>query len=175
MREAFGSYGVYIVVVTFILIISGFMAYTVSYNRAFQVKNNIISILEKNDNDLDDSLEEIKSVVDAYGYSADQEYTSAAQSEGFECDLSNGNVTVKGVCFKVNDLVENSNSVHSSDRVKHDQVNSATLDNIHEYSSKYVDVMTFASISIPMFTNLYSHVSLSRVTGSTKITRKYLQ
>lgn len=49
MREAIGSTWLIGIVITFIAIFSGFLAYSISYTKAFRVKNEIINIIEKNE------------------------------------------------------------------------------------------------------------------------------
>ena len=49
MREAIGGTWLMGLVVTFIAIFSGFLAYSISYTKAFRVKNEIINIIEKNE------------------------------------------------------------------------------------------------------------------------------
>ena len=45
MREAIGSTWLIGIVVTFIAIFSGFLAYSISYTKAFRVKNEIIKLI----------------------------------------------------------------------------------------------------------------------------------
>ncbi len=49
MKEAIGSTWLIGIVITFIAIFSGFLAYSISYTKAFRVKNEVISIIEKNE------------------------------------------------------------------------------------------------------------------------------
>jgi hypothetical protein len=49
MREAIGGTWLTGIVITFIVIFSGFLAYSISYTKAFRAKNEIISIIEQNE------------------------------------------------------------------------------------------------------------------------------
>ncbi len=49
MKEAIGSTWLMGMIITFIAIFSGFLAYSISYTKAFRVKNEIINIIEKNE------------------------------------------------------------------------------------------------------------------------------
>ncbi len=49
MRDAFGGIVNIVVIVVFLVIVSGYMAYTVNYTKAFRVKNKIISTFEQYD------------------------------------------------------------------------------------------------------------------------------
>ena len=42
MREAFGGYAAIGIVSLFIIVVSGFLAFTTNYNKAFKMKNRII-------------------------------------------------------------------------------------------------------------------------------------
>lgn len=49
MREAIGSTWLIGIVITFVAIFSAFLAYSISYTKAFKVKNEIVNIIEKNE------------------------------------------------------------------------------------------------------------------------------
>lgn len=49
MREAVGGTWLFQIVIVFILLFSGYLALSVNYSRAFKVKNEIISIIERNE------------------------------------------------------------------------------------------------------------------------------
>ncbi len=49
MKEAIGSTWLMGMIITFIAIFSGFLAYSISYTKAFRVKNEVINIIEKNE------------------------------------------------------------------------------------------------------------------------------
>ena len=81
MRESFGAAGIFIIVVTFIILFTAYLSVSVNYAKAFKIKNHIISIIEEN-NVYNDSVEDqIKNYLIAQRYSAHGE-TSAP--EGWE-------------------------------------------------------------------------------------------
>ncbi len=47
MRESIGGAWLFGIVIVFIFFFSGFLAYSISYTKAFNVKNNIISFIEE--------------------------------------------------------------------------------------------------------------------------------
>jgi len=49
MREAIGGTWLTGIVITFIVIFSGFLVYSINYTKAFRAKNEIINIIEKNE------------------------------------------------------------------------------------------------------------------------------
>lgn len=49
MREAIGGSWLFTIVLTFIVLFSSFLAISINYSRAFSVKNEIISYIERNE------------------------------------------------------------------------------------------------------------------------------
>ena len=47
MREAIGQVYTLQIILVFVLLINGYMAYSVNYTRAFRVKNQIINYIEQ--------------------------------------------------------------------------------------------------------------------------------
>ena len=47
MRDAFGGLINIAIIIVFLVIVSGYMAYNVSYTKAFKVKNKVISTIEE--------------------------------------------------------------------------------------------------------------------------------
>ena len=47
MRDAFGGIANIVVIVVFLVIVSGYLAFNVNYTKAFRVKNKIISTFEQ--------------------------------------------------------------------------------------------------------------------------------
>lgn len=148
MKDSIG--GVYSlgIVFAFIIIISGFLAFTTNYNKAFKMKNRIINVLEKYQNDPDnqDAQQEIKEYANSIGYNASKKYTTGCNGVSYTLDRNN-----TGWCYSVR-------TVSSND----------TNGGVTEYVSTYVDVETFVSIDIPILNNLFPHIRLFTVTGSTK-------
>ena len=144
--------GIYALALVFfgIVIISGFMAFTTNYNKAFKMKNRIVYILEKYDNNptSSDALEEIRDYAKSIGYSASSQFTSSCNGTSYTLD---GNNT--GWCYQV---------IYNS---KKDEATNGSID---EYDSKYVNVRTFVSIDIPILNTLFPHIKYFSVDGSTK-------
>ncbi len=49
MRESIGGAWLFGIVITFIVLFTGFLTYSISYTRAFNVKNEIINYIEQNE------------------------------------------------------------------------------------------------------------------------------
>ena len=107
MRESIGGAWLFGIVIVFIFFFSGFLAYSISYTKAFNVKNNIISFIEEyegytiSDGDLASQTDEdLKKTVEgkAYKLIRDTGYNYSG-SQGIACDgTHNGapNVTTEG-------------------------------------------------------------------------------
>ena len=75
MRDAFGGLTSIVIIVVFLVIVSGYLAFNVTYTKAFKVKNKVISVLEQyegicnlNDEAPNTCGGEIKSYMDSVGY-----------------------------------------------------------------------------------------------------------
>ncbi len=104
MRDAFGGIVNIVIIVVFLVIVSGYMAYTVNYTKAFRVKNKIITTFEQYDKGCEngDTRSECNTVIADYmkkvGYS--QTTPSGADSEpldGSRWQCPSG----MGYCFAV--------------------------------------------------------------------------
>ena len=107
MRDAFGGIVNIVIIVVFLVIVSGYMAYTVNYTKAFRVKNKIITTFEQydkgceNDNTNSECNRVIRDYMAKVGYS--QQTPSGAASETLNGTLSNGwkCPDKMGYCFAV--------------------------------------------------------------------------
>ena len=140
MRDSIGSIYPLVIVFAFIILISGFLAFSVNYNKAYKMKNQIIYILEKYDNKVtDEAQEEIAEYAKSIGYSATSSYMR-------QCNDTRYSV---GWCGK-----EVSSTI--------------TNGSIKEYKTTYVNVTTYVSIDVPIFNVIFPHIRLFSVEGSTK-------
>ena len=68
MRESIGGTWIFGIVVTFIVLFSSYLAISVNYSKAFHVKNEIVSIIEKYEGFNNASKNAIDTYVKGYGY-----------------------------------------------------------------------------------------------------------
>lgn len=75
MREAIGGTWLFGIVITFIVMFTSFLAYSISYTKAFNLKNEIINLIERNDGytGLDEGKPEFKITPDTI-YSVSDDY-----------------------------------------------------------------------------------------------------
>lgn len=84
MRDAIGGIFNISFVAIFLVVISGYLAFSVSYNKAFKVKNKIISTLEQYQGYNDKSIEVIDDYINKIGYN---------RNSNLKVDYSGPNVT----------------------------------------------------------------------------------
>ena len=88
MRDAIGGAVNITFIAIFMLVVSAYLAFTVSNNKAFKVKNKIISILEQYEHYSPAAQVKIKEYMTNVGYNAEP-----IDIKGWTCDLP-------GVCIK---------------------------------------------------------------------------
>ena len=97
MRDAIGGVFNITFVAIFIVVISGYLAFTISYSKAFKVKNKIISVLEQYQGYSPAAQDKINIYIKEIGYN-----TVNKQKEGWDCQM--------GYCVKWNDETSSANS-----------------------------------------------------------------
>lgn len=93
MRDAMGGIFNITFVAVFMLVVSGYLAFSVSYNKAFKVKNKIISILEQNEGYNSEAKSQILDYMKTIGYNADTPVVD--KGEKWNCPAD-----VPGMCIK---------------------------------------------------------------------------
>jgi len=68
MRESIGGTWIFTVVIIFILLFTSYLAVTLNYSKAFNVKNGVISILEEEEGWTNDAQERIINYLNGSGY-----------------------------------------------------------------------------------------------------------
>ena len=70
MRESFGAAGIFIIVVTFIVLFTVYLSVSVNYAKAFKIKNHVISIIEENNGYSNSTGTQIENYLIAQRYTA---------------------------------------------------------------------------------------------------------
>lgn len=142
MRDAFGGLMNMVIIVVFLVLVSGYLAFNVTYTKAFRVKNKIITTIEQyegncgNDNGACDT--EIKNYMKEIGYSS----LTQLSIEGYDCK--------NGYCIK---------------RIEPDR----TGDSVNDQDKKvYYKVVTAISIDIPIINKIMPQLRIFQVSGTTK-------
>ena len=140
MREALGGYFNISILFFFILLVSGFISLSINYTKAYRVKNNVLTYLEKyegNPNN-EELLDYTSSYIQSVGYNASNESISAAKNAGYTCSLYKGQE--QGWCYKKNSP--------NGDRFS-------------------IDIVVFVSVDIPVLNKVFANFKFFWLNGTT--------
>ncbi|MBR4619298.1 MAG: hypothetical protein IKO49_08340 [Bacilli bacterium] len=158
MRESIGSIPVLAFVMFFIAAISGYLAFTINYSKAFKVRSKIIDIVQSNENEIENlqggvvtgtTLQTtLHDYIQEVGYGRSQEmiskYCGSDSTKGFK-EFQN-----QGWCYKIVNVSE-----------KDDEI-----------ARTYVKVRTFVSIDVPVINRILPNIRYFVLEGSTKTVKK---
>lgn len=149
MNESVGSVWVIMMILIFITVMSGYMAFNVNYTKAFRVKNKVVDSINKYGDDC----------LNTWGSCYKNEIAAYAKSLGYE---SPNNLN----CPKSDKPDEPYASVGNTFcYIRHNVPKSN--EGISEGSSHYFTITTRIDINIPMINNLLG-VKVLTITGDTK-------
>ena len=149
MRDAIGGVVNITIIVTFLVIVSGYLAFNVNYTKAFRVKNKIITTIEQYEGNC--------SVI---GGACDQAITDYMREIGYSTEnnfsLEGYDSCRNGYCIEEVDVTTDDNNmiVNENDRDK-----------------VYYKVVTVIYIDIPIINKIMPHLKVFQVTGTTKLIR----
>lgn len=151
MRDAFSGITSIVIIVVFLVLVSGYLAFNVSYTKAFKVKNKIISTFEEYEGQCDSESSEcnkkIKDYMKDIGYSPPASITvnniGVEDTTGWYCR--------QGYCYK---------------EIKVNNPTAGSLDDGKERA--YFKIVTQIYIDIPIINRLMPGLKLFQVSGDTK-------
>ena len=143
MRDAFGSLISIQVILAFVLLINGYLAYSVNYTRAFRVKNGIINIIEQYEGHTEAAKDKISTYTDDMKYHVPAEMMNTESLRDYEC------IQTEGYCIK-------KTAVAATDPTR------------DGYRGAYYSVVTFVNIDIPVLNKFIRLGSFLQVKGETK-------
>ncbi len=143
MRDAFGGLVNLVIIVVFMVIVSGYLAFNVSYTKAFKVKNKIISTFEQYEGNPDNAecMNVIVSYMKSVGYDTSNTPTMPSSAE---CDMSHSKCT-NGFCYC--------------------RINEGSSDAFH------YKIVTQITLDIPIINKVMAGMNTFQVTGDTKTIR----
>ena len=145
MRDAIGQVFALQVILIFVLLINGYMAYSVNYARAFRVKNQIVNIIEQYEGPTnEEAITKINDYIEQMSYAADNEQMLRYQSNNPDAVCPGYN----GWCYQVHEV---SQTGADEDR-----------------NGVYYSVVTFVNIDIPVVKNILGMGSFLHVVGETR-------
>ena len=140
MRDAISSYFSLTLLFFFILLVSGFIALSVNYTKAYRIKNNVLTNIEKYEGNINNEqmLDKTYSYAKAIGYTASDDAINSAENKGYTCPIYRGNNV--GWCY-----------------IKNSTVN----------GSFTVNVVVFINLNVPVIHQVFSNNEFFWMTGRT--------
>ena len=146
MRDAVGGVFNITFIAIFLVIVSGYLAFSVSYNKAFKVKNKVISVLEQYQHVNDTSKGKIIDYMNSIGYNA-SDITSYSGDKNSNDGCSWICPTdLRGVCYKWHQDTDSGNA---------------------GLSKGYFSVRTAVDIDIPIFNKFLPFMNFFQTSGDT--------
>lgn len=146
MRDAYGGIVNLAILVVFLVLVNGYLAFNVNYTKAFRVKNKIITTLENYSGNCEEGSK-CQTIIEDYenkiGYNA---AIVVSKDKDTYCNQK------KGYCIKKITLGEDMGS------------DSTTIDTSNKY---YYKVTTIVNINIPIINRILP--SIFSVSGNTNI------
>lgn len=148
MKEAIGGVFSLEFIIVFLLILNGYMAFNVNYTKAFRVKNEIRSIIQKNEGLTEIALKDIGEYMDKVNYTQNKGFDTWCGKHGmYVCDTGKGSFCM---------------SVTSSD--KYGRRGDGTE------IAAYYTVTTFVDINIPILNRFFDRLGgLFAINGETSL------
>ncbi len=135
-------------IIVFLLILNGYMAFNVNYTKAFRVKNEIRSIIQKNEGLTSNALDQIEEYMNKVNYTQSQGFNDYCQNHGMYTCSVNG----RSFCM----------DVITSDKY-------GTRDDGQPIAA-YYKITTFVDINIPILNRFFDQLGgLFAVSGETSL------
>lgn len=142
MRDAFGGLMNMVIIIVFLVIVSGYLAFNVNYTKAFRVKNKIITTIEQYEgncsNEASACNQEILSYMKQIGYNAQ----NSLNITGYDCK--------NGYCILRIDADSSTGAVSDTEK------------------KVYYRVTTAIVIDIPIINKIMPQLKVFQVSGTTK-------
>ena len=139
MKDAMGGIFTLQAIVIALLIIMCLMAFAVNYSKAFRVKNEIRSIIEKSDGLTPSAEVQINELVRKHQYFLSDKYDEACRRLGYDVYTSSDDNGGSGVRFCIK--CEYANNV-------------GEVNQNPSYQGAYYSIVTFVNIDVPIVNNL---------------------
>ena len=149
MREAIGATWIMGIVIVFIALFSGYLAFSVNYSKAFKVKDGIVDRIQKHNGPNQDAIDDIAELMSETGYN------STGRCSNF---FNDNRLSFIGV---TRDNVFPSPSEDDSFNYCIQKVNA--LNSEGQLNAAYYTVYVFFSLSIP----IVNEMSLFNISGET--------
>lgn len=133
MRDAISGAMTLQIIVIFMIIINCYLAFSVNYTKAFRVKNEIRSIIEKNEGLTDAAKEQINDLMLRTNYKMNEKFEDWCVINGY---LVADDIDAGSFCYKYQKV----------------DISGTSNDN-DTYKGVYYTVATFVNIDLPLLNN----------------------
>lgn len=153
MRNAVGSYILFVIVIFFVVLFSGYICISINKAKAFNTKNEIVKAVERYAPDIEPNIvgnsgfsEDIKRIMSEAGYRNDGKCEKNNNVTGYTKD--GGSCSTNGKCaFCIETTAVNSNGAGSG------------------LSGSYYKITTFYHLDLPIISSVFN----LKTTGETKV------
>jgi len=141
MKEAFGGIFTLQAIVVALLIIMCLMAFAVNYSKAFRIKNEIITIIERHEGLTGDAVTEINETLRGHQYFLSDLYTTACREDGYDVYNSASSEGGTGIKFCIKqEYANNLGEINNPDK--------------RDYQGAYYSIVTYVNIDVPIVNNI---------------------
>ena len=155
MKDAIGGVFTLQAIVIALVIIMCLMAFAVNYSKAFRLKNEIRSIIEKHEGLTKEARVEINNTVRNYQYFLDEKYQEYCNDMGYDTYTGIDSEGGSGVRFCIKREYAN---------------NMGEINQAPDYRSAYYSLETFVNIAVPIVNNVIPFTStLFSINGETAL------
>ena len=133
MRDAISGAMTLEIIVIFMIIINCYLAFSVNYTKAFRVKNEIRSIVEKNEGLTCSAMSQINDLMLNTNYKMNPQFETWCTNNGYSVATTNAG----SFCYKYQKIDI-----------------SGTSDEESLYKGAYYTIATFVNIDIPLINNV---------------------
>lgn len=129
MRDAIGGALTLPLIITFMVIVNAYLAFNVNYTKAFRVKNEIRSIIEKHEGLTCGAISDIGEYMNSTNYTTNKYLQSWCSNNGYNVISANG----RTFCVQVHPVDSNGDQQPNS-----------------KYKGAYYSIVTFVEMDIPI-------------------------
>ena len=154
MSNAFGGVTNLVIIVFFLVLVMGYLAFNVQYSKAFKVKNMALTTLEQYEGNCAEAdtkcNEKIQAYIKQIGYGVTKINNPGSCPNGgsiYHCN--------NGYCYCVIDLPQNSDDMYKS------------------VKREYYHVITEVEMNIPIINKVLEGIRFFRVSGDSKPVSKF--
>lgn len=167
MRDAIGGTVNIFLIAVFMVVISGYMAFNISYVKAFKVKNKIIDLIEQYEGNCHPNDEFNTCAQKINAYMVEIGYSTGIKGDALCKDLTYDDKTKVGVCT----CNEDDGYCITKKVVKTKDSNTSISASDDSAERAYYTVATQVNIDLPIIRNVLPNLRAFTVTGDSKVIR----